>query len=170
MLFAQGSSFCCAAVWRTNSPCCACPTANICGELEGLEALSPGSRWTEAKAGLPLQSHVRWILPAPQQAGPAAFTPRWGDSGPGDSCLDIDFSVCTLDPCTSFASIYFAKAINLSPLKLKYASVYIKSRMCSFLWIHSLHSHKLYTNLQSSPNQYYYHTKRSAPPHQPLSR
>lgn len=125
VFFAKGSCLCCAAVWRTNSHRGAPAAADVRRELKGLEALCPGSRWTEAEAGLPLPGHVGWIFPAPQQTGPAALTSWWGDSGPGGSYLDIDLSLScsTRDPCTAFASTHFAKAINLSPLKFNYRSV-----------------------------------------------
>lgn len=96
-LISVGSSFCCSAVWCTNSPCSPPSAADVCRELKGLEAFCPGGRWTEAEAGLPLSGHARWVFSTPQQTGPAAVTPWWGDSGPGGSYFDIGLRLCTLD-------------------------------------------------------------------------
>lgn len=160
--FVVGTSFCCGAVWRTNSLYGASATADVCRELKGLEALCPGGWWTETEAGLPLPGDVRWVFPAPQQTGPAALTPWWGDSGPGGSYFDVDLPLCTLDPCAALASTHLAKAINLSPFQFNYKSVDInlfERAGCVASCGYSAYTPTLSTvNLQCSLDQYYYHT------------
>lgn len=84
-----GAGLCGAAVRCPDSLSSAAEAADVCREPEGLEALRPGGRPTEAEAGLPLQGHARRVLSAEQQAVSAALAPRWRHPGPSGSDSDL---------------------------------------------------------------------------------